>query len=105
MGDDQTDDTVPAADIYHRQMEPDPDEAAYDFLTLLAEIEGCDVTDLPPMHTRIGDLLTEIFQDPPSAEAQVQVAFSYYGYRITVEQNGQLSLMKLGEVTGEQSES
>jgi hypothetical protein len=33
-------------------------------------------------------MLDVVFENPPAPEAQVEVTFSYEGYRITVEQNG-----------------
>ncbi|WP_136717621.1 HalOD1 output domain-containing protein [Halorientalis salina] len=95
MPDDGSDGDSPDADIAHRRVSTDPDEADYEFLELVAELEGCDVTALPPMHPRIDDIVSEVFSDPPSADAQVEVQFSYFGYRVEMDQAGNVSLMRI----------
>jgi hypothetical protein len=83
--------------IYHRTVEPETERANERLLRLIADLEGCEMTDLPPLYNRIDDLLTDIFDSPPPAEAQAELEFSYYGYRITIDQAGEVSLMKLPE--------
>jgi hypothetical protein len=39
-------------------------------------------------------VIDNIFSTPPAAEAQFEVSFSYEGYRITLEQNGSMQLLK-----------
>lgn len=41
----------------------------------------------------IDHVVDHIFSDPPSPDAQVQVTFTYEGYRITVEQDGTTKLV------------
>ncbi|MFC6864427.1 HalOD1 output domain-containing protein [Halomicroarcula sp. GCM10025817] len=38
----------------------------------------------------------EPLQRPAADEAQTEVTFSYYGYRITVTQDGSITMRKLG---------
>ena len=81
--------------ICHQTISTDPEDAGYEFLELVAELEGCDVTGLPPMHPRIDDIIAEVFSDPPSKNAQVEIQFSYYGYRVDLDQKGNVSLMRI----------
>lgn len=83
--------------IYHRTVEPETERANERLLRHIAELEDCEMTDLPPLYDRIDDLLQNVFDFPPPSEAQAELEFSYYGYRITVDQTGEVSLMKLPE--------
>ena len=98
-GDEQAASSSDADDrqIHHRTVEPEPERANERLLRHVADLEGCELTDLPPLYNRIDDLLNDIFDSPPPSEAQAELEFSYYGYRITIDQTGDLSLMKLPE--------
>jgi hypothetical protein len=85
------------ARIVHRRIEPEPEDADYRLLQLIADVEGIDVTDLPPIYGRIDHLVSNMYEDPPSAEAQAQLKFSYAGYRISLDQDGNVSLMKIAD--------
>lgn len=85
----------PEATIVERVVDPDDEQANYSVLETIASAEDVDVTDLPPMYTRIDHLLDELFDEPPVDEAQIEVSFSYYGYRVTVNQGGTVTLRKL----------
>jgi|APHM01.1.fsa_nt_gi hypothetical protein len=99
MSDDQPPDDGRRPDtegrIYHRQIDPTAENAEYDLLTVLAEVEGTDVTDLPAMYNSIDHFIERLFGTPPSPAAQVVLEFSYYDYRITVDQTGSVTLVKL----------
>jgi len=83
--------------IRHRKVTPDPEEANRHLLRLVANLENCEINDLPPLYDRIDHLIEELFTSPPPSEAQAELEFSYYGYRIELDQRGNVSLMKLGE--------
>lgn len=89
--------TDPSSEILQREVEPTEDEANYRVLETIAEVEGVDVTELPPMYSRIDHILDELFSDPPVPEAQVEITFSYYSYRVTADQEGVIRLRKLDE--------
>lgn len=97
MPDNETDD--PNANITERTVDTDDGEPSYHVLESIATVEGVDVTELPPVYERIGHILDGVFDDPPIDEAQVEVTFSYHGYRVTVNQNGTVTLRKL-DTTG-----
>ncbi|MFC4451548.1 HalOD1 output domain-containing protein [Halorussus aquaticus] len=81
--------------IYHRKVTPEVEEANRSLLRLVANLENCELTDLPPLYDQIDHLIEHLFSSPPPPEAQVEVEFSYYGYRIELDQSGNVSLMKL----------
>jgi len=47
------------------------------------------------VHGTIDHLLTHLFEDPPSADAQAKVQFHYAGYQITVHQHGGATFLRL----------
>ena len=81
--------------IVRREVEPTERQANYRVLETVAEVEGVDVTALPPMYDRVDHMLDELFSEPPAPEAQVEVTFSFHGYRITADQEGTITLRKL----------
>ncbi len=84
--------------ICRRQIEPDPEHPYFSLLHVIAELEGCEVSDLPPLYDYVDHLIEDLFTSPPPPKAQVEVEFSYYDYRINVDQEGNLSLMKQPEM-------
>ena len=81
--------------IHHRTIEPDADRANESLLRIVADLEDRRMADLPPFYDQIDDMVENLFRDPPPADAQVQIEFSYHGYRIYVDDTGQVSVMKL----------
>lgn len=77
-------------EMYHRTLDTDPDaeEPATQVAETVASLADRDVEDLDSTWARFDHVVDEIFQDPPAPEAQVEVRFTYEGYRITVEQDG-----------------
>ena len=86
--------------IIKRSVDPTERQANYHVLEIIASIEDVDVTALPPMYNRVDHLLDNIFSTPPVAEANAEVTFSYYGYRVTVTQDGTVMLQDLNRATG-----
>jgi hypothetical protein len=100
MGDSHSedDDADPREQIIERQVEPVPGEANIRLLETVADVETVDATDLPRLYPRLDEMLKNLFSDPPADEAQTEVTFSYYGYRITVTQDGAITMRKLGSL-------
>lgn len=69
-------------------MDTDREEPAVAIVAVVADLEGTESDELPRIHDCIDGMLSELFSDPPSSEAQITVEFTYSGYRITIEQNG-----------------
>lgn len=89
MGNDHTD------EIVHRELDTETDSPAAEVATRVAELKGTETDELAPAWKCIDGVLEEIFSNPPASEAQMEVAFSYEGYRITVKQNGRLELVEV----------
>lgn len=95
-----TDEPEPSSDgqTHHHQIDPSGGEVNTSLLELVASKEGCRMDELPPFWTRVDSLVEDLFSDPPSKDAQAQVEFTYTGYRITVDQSGSVTLLKVGDV-------
>lgn len=83
--------------IHHRTIEPDEEIAPTDIVEHVADIEGCAVEELPSFWMRVGNVVQDVFSEPPGPEAQVTIQFTYAGYRIGLDQRGGLELMKVEE--------
>lgn len=84
----------PETTILHRQLDPDGDAPEMQILDALADIEGTDVTELPPLWNCVDGMVEHLFSTPPDPEAQMTVEFSYSTYRITIEQDGSIAFVK-----------
>jgi len=80
--------TGPTEQILHRRLDLDGPEPAIQIAEHVADIADEDVDSLSSTWETFGDVLADLFADPPARDAQVQVTFTYEGYRITVEQDG-----------------
>jgi len=89
------DSEAPDETLIERTVDPESEEPNYLVLETISEIEDIDVTTMPPMYERIDHILEELFSDPPESAAQVEISFSYHGYRITITQGGTVILRKL----------
>lgn len=74
--------------IVHERLDVDRQEPAVQVAEIVASLDGKDQTELSPVYDQIDHVLTHIFSNPPDPGAQVEISFTYEGYRITVEQNG-----------------
>lgn len=75
-------------DIVHRTLNTDSGDPAVAVAETVAELRGSEPDELPATYNCIDGMLDELYADPPSAEAQMEVSFTYAGYRVTVEQDG-----------------
>lgn len=83
--------------IVHDHITPDADTAEYDLLEIIATLEGKDIEELPSLYTQVNHFVESLFEDPPSRESQMEIRFSYAGYRITIMQNGEVKLVPVKE--------
>ncbi|ELY97441.1 HalOD1 output domain-containing protein [Natrialba asiatica] len=83
-------------EVVHRDLDPDGDNPSVQVVEEIMDFEGADATELPTIYDCIDGMLNELFSNPPSPEAQMEVKFSYHGYRITVKQNGNAKFVKTG---------
>ena len=87
-------DDHPEREIVRRELDTGADEPAVQIAEAVAEIEGKNAAELPAMYDCVDGVLTHLFSDPPSPEAQMAVEFSYETYRITVGQSGDATFVK-----------
>ena len=85
-------------EIIYREIDTDRDTPAVGVAEMVSELEGVPHQELTTMYEHLDHLLAELFSAPPVAEAQVEVEFTYEGYRITVGQDGNVSLIKTAAV-------
>lgn len=83
------------SDIVHWTFEPEQNDPTIDVAAVVAELEGKETTDLSTLYDRVDSVLDDVFADPPAPEAQFQVAFTYEGYRITINQDGSATFLKV----------
>ena len=88
-----TDDTE--SDVTHRQLDTTAESPATEVANAVADIEGKEVTDLSSTYACIDGVLANVFSNPPSSEAEMQIKFNYESYRITVEQDGNAKFEKI----------
>jgi hypothetical protein len=85
----------PEERIIHRQLDPDGDPPVTQVTTIVADLDGVNNDELSPAYDQIDHVIDHIFSEPPVEAAQVQVTFTYEGYRITVEQDGAAQFVKV----------
>lgn len=73
------------------------DYPSVEVVDVIAEIEGQNSSEMPAIYDTIGQLIEDLFSDPPSPDAEAVLQFSYEGYRITLDQDGHATFR---EVTG-----
>lgn len=65
--------------------EPEPGLAVAE---AVAELKGVDPTELSAIYDCIDNVLDHVFSEPPAPDANVEIAFTYEGYRVTIRQDG-----------------
>jgi hypothetical protein len=78
------------SDVVRRTLDTDAEEPTTEIIKALADIEGKDETQLGALWNCTDGVLENLFSDPPSPDAEMQVSFTFEGYRISVHQNGQV---------------
>jgi pimeloyl-ACP methyl ester carboxylesterase len=74
--------------IVHHEFDTDQDDPATAVAEAVADLRGEETTDLTTMYDQIDHMIDHLFSTPPDPGAQVQVEFTFEGYRITIEQDG-----------------
>lgn len=80
-------------EIVNTTISPDPASAEYEFLEVIACLEDAEVEDLPPLYDQIDDFVSRLYDRPPAPEAEMELAFSYCGYRVRLTRDGGLTLV------------
>jgi hypothetical protein len=81
------------AGIVRRHIDPDQSTAEYDFLEIIAELEGCEIEALPSLYNEVDNVVETMFKTPPSERAQLEISFSYAGYRVRIDRTGRVELV------------
>ncbi|QLG63597.1 HalOD1 output domain-containing protein [Halorarum salinum] len=84
------------SDVVRRELERDGANPAVQVSEVIAELEGKEVDELEAIYDCIDHVLDRVFSDPPRPGADVEVAFSYEGYRVSVEQDGSATFVRNG---------
>lgn len=84
----------PERRIIHRELETDVEEPVVQIAEIVADLEDVPHEDLTRTYDHLDHILTYVFENPPVPAAQVQITFTYEGYRITVEQDGSAQFVK-----------
>lgn len=74
--------------VVRRRFDTEAADPNVSVIEVVADLEGTEPGSLPPLYTQIDHLLEHLFSDPPVADADAKIAFTYNGYRITVRQDG-----------------
>lgn len=76
------------SNIVHRELDSDGPAPSIQIAGIVAELKGTAATEVKSTYDCVDDVLVNLFSDPPAPEAQMEITFSYEGYRITVEEDG-----------------
>lgn len=80
--------------VIHRELDTDAESPATQIVETVADIEATEMTELSAIWCCVDGVLDDLFSDPPAPEAQMEIEFSYEGYRITIEQNGNAAFVE-----------
>ncbi len=81
-------------EIVHRELDTDGENPGVQIATIVAELEGTEPTDVADMYGCVDGVLDHLFSNPPSPDAQMEITYSYEGYRVTVRQDGTVELVR-----------
>lgn len=85
----------PERDVVRRQLEKDGENPAVQVSEIVAALKGAHVREMGTIYDCVDDVLDRVFSNPPSPGAEVEVNFTYEGYRVTVEQNGTATFVRI----------
>jgi hypothetical protein len=87
--------------IVRTTIDPDASTAEFDLLQIIADRENVEIEELPSFYTQIDHMVESLFKDPPSPEAQIELDFTYAGYRIRLTQTGEVTLFNIDSTLGD----
>lgn len=83
------------ADVVRTEIAPDPATAEHDLLAIVADLEGSAIDELPSFYDQVDHFVEMLYKRPPSDEAQMEISFSYAGYRISMDQQGRVTILNV----------
>ena len=90
---ERTDTSSDQLSTVRRTISTDPMDAELELLEIIAKLENTKIDRLPSLYTRVDHFVEALFEDPPAKEAQMEITFSYAGYRISLNQTGEVTLV------------
>lgn len=84
----------PDSRVIRRELDTNADNPAVEVAEAVADIENTEATELANMYDCVDGMLDELFSSPPAEKAQMKIEFSYFEYRIAVEQDGMAEFVK-----------
>jgi hypothetical protein len=82
-------------DMVRRQLDTDVEKPAVQIVRTLADVEDRDPTEYTDIWGCADGVLGHLFSNPPAPEANMQITFDYEGYRISVDQFGDVAFREL----------
>lgn len=82
-------------EIIRRDLDTDVENPTVPIAEIVSDLEDKETEELPTMYECVDGVLDNLYSQPPSPEAQMQVEFSYATFRITVHQDGLAEFVKM----------
>ncbi|RQG96479.1 HalOD1 output domain-containing protein [Natrarchaeobius chitinivorans] len=82
--------------VARQELDTDRDAPATQIVETIAALENADPIELSPVYDCIDDLVADLLSPPPSDEADANLAFTYHGYRVHVQQDGTATILRSG---------
>ncbi|MCU4801627.1 hypothetical protein OB920_14705 [Halobacteria archaeon HArc-gm2] len=73
---------------YETTFDPARGQPNVDVTETVAALKGVESDELSPLYDAVGHVVDDIFSEPPRSGSDVEVSFSYEGFRITISQDG-----------------
>ncbi|WP_226480182.1 HalOD1 output domain-containing protein [Natrinema amylolyticum] len=81
--------------VLRRQLDTERGDTTIQLVEIVAELDDREPTDLAPIYRSVDGLVSDLFGSPPPTHVDANLAFSYHGYRIHVEQDGTATVREL----------
>lgn len=78
-----------------RQLDVDTDCPGAQVAQAVADLKGVDCSETTPIYDCVDSVLDHLFSEPPSPEAEMEVAFNYEGYRVFVDQDAHAQFVEI----------
>lgn len=87
-------------DVVDVRFDTDESDPALSVADVVAELEGQDPTELKLIYDASDHVVDHLFSEPPSPQADVEIAFTSEGYRVTIHQDGHATFVHQSEWDG-----
>lgn len=82
------DDQASGDEAHHATFDTSDEQPTVDVTETVGELKGVESDRLSPLYDTIDHVLDNLFSEPPRPDADVEISFTYEGFRITVCQDG-----------------